>query len=68
VHLVFIRERTEPQTPELADVRDAVSREWLAARRREANEAFLRRLREKYTVIVEEPEVAGRGPKTAEAR
>ena len=68
VHLVFIRERTEPQTPELADVRDAVSREWLAARRREANEAFLRRLREKYTVIVEEPEWAGRGPKTAEAR
>ncbi|MFQ6024685.1 MAG: peptidyl-prolyl cis-trans isomerase [Acidiferrobacterales bacterium] len=56
VHLVFIRERTEPQTPELAEVRDAVSREWREARRREANAAFYQRLREKYTVTIDRSE------------
>jgi hypothetical protein len=68
VHLVFIRERTEPQTGELAEVRDAVSREWREARRREANATFYQRLRERYTVIVESPGPAGIGPKAAEAR
>jgi parvulin-like peptidyl-prolyl isomerase len=68
VHLVLVRERTEGGLPELPDVREVVRREWLAARRREANAAFLRRLREKYTVIVGRPQWAGGGPKTAEAR
>ncbi len=68
VHLVLLRQRAEGRTLELAEVRDAVRREWLAARRREANEAFLRRFRERYTVIVENPEAAGMRSQTAEAR
>ncbi len=68
VHLVHVRERTEGRLPELADVRAAVRREWLAARRREANAAFLRRLRDKYTVIVERPQRSGGDLKTAKAK
>jgi hypothetical protein len=56
LHLVLVRARTEPRTPELGEVREAVRREWLAARRRETNEAVYRRLRERYEVVVERPE------------
>ena len=55
LHLVFIRERTEPKTPELAEVRDAVIREWREARRRATNEQLYQQLREHYTVLVERP-------------
>lgn len=55
LHLVFIRERTESKTPELAEVRDAVSRDWREARRRAINEELYQRLREGYTVVVERP-------------
>jgi hypothetical protein len=53
LHLVHLREKTQPRTPELDEVRDAVTREWLAGQRREASQAFHQRLRERYTVIVE---------------
>ena len=63
MHLVRGRERTERRFPQLAGVREAVRREWCAGRRREANEGFYRYLREKYTVIVEEPEWADKAPR-----
>ncbi len=56
LHLVLVSERTEPQTPELAEVRDAVEREWREARRQETNQAFYQRLRQPYTVVVERPD------------
>jgi hypothetical protein len=40
--------------PPLEEVRDAVEREWSFAKRKESNEAFYARLRERYTVTVEE--------------
>src|SRR5664280_2688315 len=40
VHLVFASERQEGAVPALADVRDAVRREWDNARRLEANDKF----------------------------
>ena len=55
LHLVFIRERTEARMPDLAQVRDGVEREWRDARRRATNEAIFRRLRGRYTVVVERP-------------
>ena len=58
VHLVLLRERTEGRLPELAEVRGPVLRDWLADRRRKANEAFLQRLREKYTVTIEKVKIA----------
>jgi parvulin-like peptidyl-prolyl cis-trans isomerase-like protein len=53
VHLVLVSERTEGGVPLLADVRDAVRREWDTARRREANEEFYAKLLERYTVTIE---------------
>jgi hypothetical protein len=55
VHLVFVRERQEGAMPVLADVRDAVSREWENARRLEANDKFYRELLKHYTVTIENP-------------
>jgi hypothetical protein len=55
LHLVFVRERIEGRDPELAEVRVEVEREWAAKRRREFKEQTYKKLRERYTVIIEEP-------------
>lgn len=44
VHLVFVSERAGGQVPALADVRNAVRREWDDARRLEAKDTFYREL------------------------
>ena len=56
VHLVLVSERLPGSVPELADVRDAVRREWDNARRQEANDKFYRELLKHYTVTIENPE------------
>lgn len=53
VHLVFIENRTEGRLPELAEVRDAVQRDWTNARRLEANEKFFQNLLKQYEVVIE---------------
>jgi len=53
VHLVLVTERIEGRMPALAEVRDAVRREWEEARRVKANEAFYRKLLARYTVRIE---------------
>ncbi|MGH9369209.1 MAG: peptidyl-prolyl cis-trans isomerase [Thermoanaerobaculia bacterium] len=53
LHLVRIEARTPATAPSLASLRDAVVREWFAARREEANRALYEKLRTRYTVIVE---------------
>jgi len=58
LHLVLIRERRPGVLPALEKVRDRVEREWEAARRKEATEAFYESLRGRYEVSVERP-VAG---------
>ena len=45
LHLVYVSERTEARLPPLAEIRDAVLYELLAARRLEANQAFYKNLR-----------------------
>jgi hypothetical protein len=54
VHLVELRASDAGRVPALAEVRPAVARDLLAARARDANEAFYRKLRVRYTVRVEE--------------
>jgi len=54
-HLVFISERTESRLPALAEVRDAVRREWIEGQRLEANDKFYQDLLKHYTVIIEKP-------------
>lgn len=56
VHLVFVSERSEGRMPTLADVRDAVRREWEDAHRLEAKEMSYREMLRRYTVTVESPE------------
>ena len=53
-HLVYISERTEAWLPPLADIRDTVLYELLSERRQRANQAFIKALRERYEVIVEQ--------------
>ncbi len=55
VHLVLVRERTEPRMPSLSEVRDRLRADLLDQRRREMNEAFYAALRERYEVVVKEP-------------
>ena len=55
LHLVYVMERRAARLPALEEIRDTVEREWRHARRQEMSEAFYRRLRERYTVVVEAP-------------
>lgn len=70
LHVVWIREREESEDPLFEDVREAVEREWEAAHREEASEAFYRSLRGRYTVTVERDGTADEGEvsEVAEAR
>ena len=61
MHLVQVRQRTEPGAPDLADVREAVKREWQLTRRAEAMEKSYRNLLQRYTVKVEPSRLARSG-------
>ncbi len=54
LHLVLVRERVEGRLPALAEVRDVVERELVAARRKAELEASYERLLSKYEVVIEE--------------
>jgi hypothetical protein len=68
VHLVFLAERTAGGLPPLADVREAVRREWTHARRREASDQFYQALLRKYAVTIETPAAAASKPESVAAR
>ena len=53
LHLVYVSERAASRPRPLAEVRDEVQREWVAARRRQVADTKYRALREGYTVVVE---------------
>ena len=55
LHLVRVEERTLGHLPSLGEVRDAVVREWEAAKRREMKEAQYKALLTRYTVTIEKP-------------
>jgi hypothetical protein len=52
-HLVRVRAIEQAQSPALADVRDAVAREWENERRQQAHAQALARLREQYEVEIQ---------------
>ena len=68
MHLVFVEERTEGRLPELAEVRDAVSRDWTNERRLELNEKFFQGLLKHYEVVVEKIDPAKADQKFANAK
>jgi hypothetical protein len=53
VHFIFVDERAKGRLPPLDTVREAVHREWLNARRIEAERELYRTLRERYQIVVE---------------
>jgi hypothetical protein len=55
LHLVRIGARETGRLPELAEVREAVSRDWFAAKKRAALDAFYDGLLERYEVVIEPP-------------
>ena len=55
-HLVFVEARTDSRTSPLAEVRNAVHREWVNSRRLEANEKYFQALLKRYVVTVEPPQ------------
>jgi hypothetical protein len=55
LHVVLVRERNPEHLPQLDEVRDAVLRDWQAARRDDANRAFYDTLLARYEVTVERP-------------
>ena len=54
-HFIFVDERTQGSLPPLDTVREAVQREWLNARRVEAEDKLYRTLRDRYQIVVEKP-------------
>ena len=67
LHVVLVSERIEGRMPDLEEIREQVVREWKAARRRQENEEFYQRLREKYEVTVELPSwVNGQGERATQ--
>jgi hypothetical protein len=54
-HFIFVEERVEGSLPPLDAVRGAVQREWLNARRIEAEHKLYRTLRDRFQIVVEAP-------------
>jgi hypothetical protein len=55
VHLVYVSSISEPPAPDFAELRERVVQDWETARGEELNEKFYANLRERYTVVIEEP-------------
>jgi len=53
LHLVRVDVREAGRLPELGEVRDAVNRDWFAARKSAALDAFYAELLERYEVVIE---------------
>jgi hypothetical protein len=60
LHLVRIEQRQDGYQPELAAVYDAVRNEWLGQKRREANQEYYGRLRRRYAIEIQVPELQQR--------
>jgi hypothetical protein len=54
-HLVLVSQRTDGRLPALAEVRDAVRREWANSRRLETNEKLYEAMLKRYAVTIEHP-------------
>lgn len=59
IHLVYVTDRTFGSVPEVNEIREALRRDWTAARRRDANDEFYEMLRRRYEVSIEFPGPAG---------
>ena len=56
VHLVYVDNVSDPPPPVLAEVHERVVQDWKTEKGEELNEKFYANLRDRYTVVIEEPE------------
>jgi len=68
LHLVKLDGKTPGREPTLAEVRNAVERDWSAAQSEKLNEAFYRAVRERYTVRMTADAAAVPAPVTSGSR
>ena len=54
LHLVYVRQKVPARDPDLSEIRSIVEREWIAQRRKEVKEQTYQKLRQQYTVLIEE--------------
>jgi hypothetical protein len=66
IHVVLILSRQPAHDPTLADIRDKARSDWIEARRRDQRERFQARLRQRYAVNVEWPEIYAAQPAPAD--
>jgi len=57
-HLVYVSHVSEPPAPVFTDLRERVTQEWKSDRGEELNEKFYANLRDRYTIVIEEPKDA----------
>jgi len=62
LHFVRVEQRTPGRLPELAEIRDAVQREWAHERKQEMTRQFNQELLDNYQIEVEWPEPADSEP------
>jgi hypothetical protein len=55
VHLVYVDNVSEPPAPVFAEVRERVMQDWKSEKGEELNEKFYANLRDRYTIVIEEP-------------
>jgi hypothetical protein len=65
-HVVLILSREPAQDPTLADIRDRLRSDWIETRRRDRREQFQARLRQRYDVVVEWPNLYAAQPAPAD--
>ena len=56
VHLVYVHGKQSFPQPSLAEVREQARNDWTTAKRKELDDEYVARLREKYDVVIEDAE------------
>jgi hypothetical protein len=60
MHLVYVSHISEPPAPVFAELRERVAQDWKTDKGEELNEKFYANLRDRYTIVIEEPKDAGK--------
>jgi hypothetical protein len=60
MHLVYVSHISEPPAPVFAELRERVMQDWKTDKGEELNEKFYANLRDRYTIVIEEPKDAGK--------
>ena len=59
-HLVYVSHISQPPAPVFAELHERVAQDWKTDKSEELNEKFYANLRNRYTIVIEEPKDAGK--------